>query len=121
LPPPENPLLRFHPHACATKFSVAPPGHSHEGQLYVALFGDEAPMTTERPEPVGRKVVRVDPNNWKEHDLTAAPVSRPIDVRFDPLDGVPWVLDFGFYEAEPRGRIQAQAGSGRLWKCKAWA
>ncbi len=46
LPPPEKALLRFPAHAAAVKFDIAPPSlQQWEGYLFVALFGDEVPMT----------------------------------------------------------------------------
>src|SRR5216110_1395263 len=46
LPSPEKALLRFPPHVAAVKFAVIPPTiPAYAGQLIIALFGDEAPMT----------------------------------------------------------------------------
>jgi glucose/arabinose dehydrogenase len=84
LPPPERPLLEFPPHVSAVKFDLAPECTSYAGQLFVALFGDEAPMTAPPGPRAGRSVARVDPSDWSLHPVISEPLSRPIDVRFDP-------------------------------------
>lgn len=106
---PERPLLRFPPHSAAVKFDIAP-----EGWLAVALFGDEAPLTTRLGERRGRAVVRVDPVDWTLEPLIPTSLSRPIDVRFD-RDGALWVLDFGRFEVTERG-VVAEAGTGALYQ-----
>lgn len=110
LPPPERPLLRFAPHAAAVKFDVGP-----SGALYVSLFGDEAPMTAPAGVRAGRCLVRVDCRDWSVHPIAASPLQRPIDVRVGP-DGVLFVLDFGHFEVDAAGGLDAEAGSGALWR-----
>ena len=110
LPSPARPLARFPAHAAATKFDVDP-----AGALIVALFGDEVPMTAPAGGPrVGRALARIDPTNWSYDLLDAKPISRPIDVRFDP-DGVLNILDFGRFEMRPDG-IDAEPGTGAVWR-----
>ena len=118
LPPPERPLVRFPPHAAAVKLDVAPAGTPWPGHLVVALFGDEAPMTAPPGPRVGRGLVRVDPSDWSIHSLVRAPLRRPIDVAFQ-ADGSMWVLDFGDFEMS-EGGVQAQAGTGVLWRAEPW-
>jgi glucose/arabinose dehydrogenase len=121
LPPPQTALVSFQPHAAATKFTVLPAGAPrHAGHLVVTLFGDEAPMTTvPGGPPVGRDLVRIDPDGWSVHRLhTGLPISRPIDVTTGP-DGELYVLDFGKFEMSESG-VRAEAGSGRLWRCTGW-
>jgi glucose/arabinose dehydrogenase len=107
LPLPEKPLLEFAVNAAATKMDVLP-----SGQILVALFGDERPMTGPPGPRVGRSVARIDPEDWSIH-AAAGPFRRPIDVRVQ--DGAVWVLDFGEFEMGPGG-VEAQAGTGALWK-----
>ncbi|HEX7312576.1 MAG TPA: hypothetical protein VF297_01575 [Pyrinomonadaceae bacterium] len=114
LPSPERPLLSFAPHAAAAKFDVAPEGE-WAGQLFVALFGDEVPMTAPTGPKVGRSVARVDPSDWSLHPCVRGPLLRPIDVRFGP-DGGLYVVDFGSFEMLDRGGVSAEAGSGKLWR-----
>lgn len=115
LPPPERPLLHFPPHVSAVKFDVAPPGTAFAGQLFIALFGDEAPMTAPPGPKAGRSVARVDPSDWSLHPGLEGPLSRPIDVRFAPNGEALYVLDFGQFEMSERG-VVAEAGSGKLWR-----
>src|SRR5262249_16942980 len=105
LPPPEHALVRFPPHAAATKFTLAPPRSPWAGHLVVALFGDELPMTGPSGPRVGRALALVDLDTW---DLRLVPVdgiARPIDVQVNPADGAVYVLDFGEFEMEPEGRV----------------
>jgi glucose/arabinose dehydrogenase len=116
LPPPERPLLEFPPHASAVKFDVAPAGIPFAGQLFLALFGDEAPMTAPPGPRAGRSVARVDPADWSLHPVVADPLLRPIDVRFDPAGEALYVLDFGAFEMDAKRGVVAEAGSGKLWR-----
>jgi glucose/arabinose dehydrogenase len=115
LPPPQRALLRFPPHTAAVKFDIDP----DDGQLYVALFGDEKPMTAPAGPRVGRSVVRVDPDDWSLHPLVTGPLLRPIDVRFRPTDHELYVLDFGRFEMTADGNVAAEPSSGCLWRIAA--
>jgi glucose/arabinose dehydrogenase len=117
LPPPERPLATFPPHAAATKLDLAPAGSPWAGQLFVALFGDEAPMTAPPGPRVGRGVARVDPSDWNVHPFLREPLNRPIDVRFDPTGEWLYVVDFGEFEMSDRG-VEAVPGTGRLWRLR---
>lgn len=117
LPPPERALLRFPAHVAAVKFDVAPPATPRwGGHLFVALFGDEAPMTAPPGTPrAGRSVARIDPSDWSLHPVVTGPLDRPIDVRFGP-DGALYILDFGRFEMEAERGVNAVARSGKLWR-----
>lgn len=116
LPPPEKPLLSFPSHAAAAKFAVVPEHAGRwAGQLVVALFGDEVPMTAPSGPRVGRSVVRVDPSDWSLHPLLTGP-SRPIDVQYHPAENALYVLDFGDFEMRDNGAVEATAKSGKLWR-----
>ena len=116
LPMPEKALLSFPPHTAAVKFDVAREGTTGwAGQIFVALFGDEVPMTAPSGPKVGRSVVRVDPVDWSLHPFIKGPLRRPIDVRFSQA-GEMYILDFGNFEMEAGGRVKAEAKSGRLWR-----
>jgi len=123
LPPPEPAVVEFEPHAAATNFAVAPRRGSGTlaGRLVVPLFGDEAPMTAPAGHPrVGRGLVFIDPADWSVSRLTDSPkLNRPIDVGFAPEDGALHLLDFGQFEMSDTG-VQAQAGTGRLWRWSDW-
>lgn len=116
LPPPERPLLEFAVNAAATKMALIPEGAPRwPGQILVALFGDERPMTGPAGPRVGRSLARIDPAGWSIHKTLAGPFRRPIDVKVHPRDGAVYVLDFGEFEMGPGG-VEARAGSGALWK-----
>jgi glucose/arabinose dehydrogenase len=116
LPPPEKPLVRFPPHAAAVKFDIFPNSHpQYPGQLIVALFGDEAPMTAPMGPRVGRGLARIDPTDWSLHPFIEGTLDRPIDVRIDPKKELLYILDFGKFEMKPEGGVSAVAASGKLW------
>ncbi len=116
LPAPARPLVSFPPHSAATKFAVAPSSQGRwSGHLFVALFGDEVPLTAPSGPRVGRGVVRVDPADWSMHPLAPGPYRRPIDIGFHPGDGSLHVLDFGKFEMTEHG-VDAEAATGRLWR-----
>jgi glucose/arabinose dehydrogenase len=118
LPPPESPLLRFPPHTAAVKFDVAPDNASRwAGHLFVALFGDEVPMTAPTGPKVGRSVMRVDPSDWGLHPFVQKGLLRPIDVRFGSTGQDLFILDFGSFEMLDKGGVSAEAGSGKVWRC----
>lgn len=115
LPTPERPLLSFPSHAAAAKFAVLPEdARVWAGQLFVALFGDEVPMTAPSGPKVGRSVVRVDPADWSLHPLVQEGLSRPIDVGFSPAENALYILDFGNFEMRDHGAVEAIAKSGKL-------
>lgn len=113
LPAPERPLLHFPPHTAAVKFDVAP-----SGDLFVALFGDEVPMTAPTGPKVGRSVVRVDPSDWTMHPFVQEGLLRPIDVRFHAADRALYILDFGSFEMLNRGGVSAEPNTGKVWSVK---
>jgi glucose/arabinose dehydrogenase len=118
LPPPEKPLLCFPPHTAAVKFDVAPDDASPwAGHLFVALFGDEVPMTAPTGPRVGRSVVRVDPSDWSLHPLVQDGLLRPIDVHLSRAESALYILDFGNFEMLDNGAVKAEVKSGKLWRC----
>jgi hypothetical protein len=70
LPPPDRALLHFPTHVAAVKFDVAPTTlQNWAGQIFIALFGDEAPMTAPPGPQAGRSVARIDPADWSLHSF----------------------------------------------------
>ena len=119
LPPPQQPVLRFAVNAAATKLALLPKSAPRwPGQLLVALFGDEKPMTAPAGARVGRRLVRVDPHDWSLHPFDAGPFTRPIDVQPAPDGRSVLVVDFGHFEMLGKGRIDAAPGSGKLWSVR---
>jgi glucose/arabinose dehydrogenase len=118
LPPPEKPLLLFPPHVAAVKFDVVPSTvQEYAGQLVIALFGDEAPMTVPAGGPrVGRTIARIDPSDWSLHSIATHTLNRPIDVHFHPDGNALFILDFGQFEMQSERGLSAIPGSGKLWR-----
>ena len=131
-PEPPKPVVSFEPHAAANGLAISPAGSfGFEGQAFVALFGDLAPITTPRlMTPVGFKVVRVDLETREIVDFAVnrfqGPASklphdgfeRPSHVAFGP-DGALYVTDFGEIEIAPeKAGIRIQAGTGSVWRIR---
>lgn len=118
LPPPQRSLLDFDVNACAVKMAQIPAHfRAHAGDLVVAQFGDERPMTGPPGRTAGRNLVRVCPADWSLHALPLPlPLSRPIDIAFCAHSAVAYVVDFGHFEFLADKSIAATAGSGRIWK-----
>lgn len=116
LPAPEQALVEFDVNACAVKFAVIPPGQPNAGDLLVAQFGDERPLTGPAGPQVARNLVRVCTRDWSLHAVAAKGPLRPLDVAFSP-DGLwVYVVDFGAFEFTGKKAIEARAGSGRVWR-----
>ena len=131
-PQPPYPIVSFKPHAGANGLAIAPAGaFGFEGQAFVALFGDLAPITTPRlATPVGFRVVRVDLERREIVDFAVnrieGPASklphdgfeRPSHCAFGP-DGALYVTDFGEIDIAPeKAGIRVQAGAGSLWRIR---
>ncbi len=115
-PAPEKPLMEFSVNAAAVKFDYIPddvPGLG--GQLFVALFGDEKPMTAPPGKKVGRNIARIDPNTWKLYPLPDLGLERPMDIKYNPVDKHIYILDFGYFEMTGVG-VDSKSGSGKLWR-----
>ena len=116
LPNPEKPLMEFPVNSAAVKFDLLPEtAPCFGGQLVVALFGDEKPMTAPPGKKVGRNIARIDMEDWTLHALPDLGLDRPIDVKYNPVDGYLYILDFGYFEMNGVG-VDAKSGSGKLWK-----
>lgn len=117
LPQPQRPLLEFPVNAAAVKFDLVPAAALRwGGQLLVALFGDEKPLTAPAGPKAGRSLVRVDPTDWSLHALPKSHFERPIDVKFHPSGRFFHLLDFGKFEMTGKKCVAARHSSGRLWK-----
>lgn len=128
--PPPMPIARFPCHSSADGFAIAPAGaFGHEGDAFVALFGDQVPATGKVHSPVGFKVVRVELETGIVEDFAVNAGSRegpatrvhgrglerPVAVAFDRTGEALYVVDFGVLTLkgnanEPRER------TGVLWK-----
>jgi glucose/arabinose dehydrogenase len=133
--PPETdppvPFATFSPHAGPNGFDFCrDPGFGFDGDAFVALFGDLAPVTTRPAVPVGFKIVRVDMRAGQVHDFAVnrqtGPASklphdgfeRPSHCAFGP-DGCLYVVDFGEIAIAPEvGGIRIRRGTGALWRIR---
>jgi hypothetical protein len=121
----------------AARLDIVPsdgPFRDYRGNAIIALGGDRAPWATSGAklmEPVGFKVVRVDPDvkngpvsdfvrntrglpaHLLDHEAANA-LERPVDVKFGP-DGALYILDFGPMRVE-NGREKIPDGAGRIFR-----
>jgi glucose/arabinose dehydrogenase len=89
----------------------------NEFLLFVALFGDEKPMTAPPGPRVGRAILCIDPSDWTiVATIRNQALSRPIDLRYNYADGCLYILDFGKFEINEEHHINAQSRSGKLWR-----
>jgi glucose/arabinose dehydrogenase len=129
---PPKPVVCFPPHCGSNGLAFSSGGSfGFEGQAFVALFGDLAPVTTPRlATPVGFRVVRVDVEAREIHDFAVnrvqGPASklrhggfeRPSHCVFGP-DGALYVTDFGEIDIAPEiAGIKVRAESGTLWRIR---
>lgn len=101
----------------------------HQGQAFVAQFGDMAPAAGKVLGPVGFKVVRVDPHdgvitdfavnegdeNGPASKLGRQGLERPVACRFEPKGLALYVVDFGVMSFGEKGPMPKE-GTGVLWK-----
>jgi glucose/arabinose dehydrogenase len=128
--PPPVPAARFGVHSSANGFDFSRgPSFGHAGDAFVALFGDETPITGKVLHPVGFKVVRVNVNTGVIEDFAVnrggknAPASlgggggleRPVAVRFSPDGAALYVVDFGVMLHQGKQAVPF-LNSGVLWK-----
>ncbi|HLP42761.1 MAG TPA: glucose dehydrogenase [Fibrobacteria bacterium] len=120
--------LPVHSSADGIDFSTNP-AFGHEGQAFVALFGDMAPKVGKTLEPVGFKVVRVDVakgvveefavNRKSPHGPASKEGSggleRPISLRFAPGGASLYVVDFGVIRVTHKG-VEPVPQTGVLWR-----
>jgi len=131
-PEPPRPIASFETHAAANGFDFCrDAAFGFEGEAFVALFGDLAPLTTPRQVvPAGFKVVRVHPESGRITDFavnrTQGPASklfhggfeRPSHCVFGP-DGALYVVDYGDIKLAPeKGGIRTKQGTGAVWRIR---
>lgn len=128
---PPKPLLTFEPHAASNGFDFSRGGDfGFEGDAFVALFGDAAPVTTRRMVPAGFKVVRIDVRNRRIVDFAVNKIAggasvlphegfeRPSHCEFGP-DGALYVVDWGeMVPAPERGGVEIRVETGVLWRIR---
>lgn len=129
--PTPSAYLPVHSSADGLDFSTS--AHfGHEGEAFVALFGDMAPGAGKTLAPVGFKVVRVDVKNGVVEDfalnrkgpggpasrLGTGGLERPVALRFSPGGRSLYLVDFGVMRVTDKGpRPVRQTGAlWRIWK-----
>ena len=136
---PQQPRARFGVHSSSNGFDFSrrpqgeelsrSAGFGHEGQAFVAQFGDMAPQVGKVLAPVGFQVVRVDvdtgviepfaanagPENGPASLLGIDGLERPIAARFDPSGGALYIVDFGVMTIGEQGPVP-KPRTGALWK-----
>jgi glucose/arabinose dehydrogenase len=101
----------------------------HEGEAFVAQFGDMAPQVGKVLSPVGYKIVKVNvrtgviedfavnkgkkngPASW----LKKGGLERPMAVKFDPAGTAMYVADFGIMQVTKKGSKPVE-GTSVVWK-----
>lgn len=130
-PNPPKPFVTFSDHAGPNGVDFCrDASFGFEGDAFIALFGDIAPVTTRTITPRGFKIVRVDTRNRCVEDFAvnkiAGPASelphegfeRPSHCQFGP-DGALYVVDYGEIVIAPeRGGIRMRKETGTLWRIR---
>lgn len=125
-----RPAAIFGVHSSANGFDFSrSEAFGHQGQAFVALFGDMGPKTGKLVGPVGFKVVRVEVTTGVIEDFAInrsrvnGPASlrglggleRPIAARFDPQGRALYVVDFGVMTMDGEGP-KPRLGTGSVWR-----
>lgn len=128
--PPPRPVAVLGVHASADGFDFSRnPAFGYVGEAFIAEFGDLAPVVGKVLEPVGFKVVRVDPKTGAIHDFAVnkgklngpasrvggAGLERPVAARFAPDGKALYIVDFGVM-LEHGKQSQPFGGTGALWR-----
>lgn len=130
-PDPPKPFVSLPPHAAPNGVDFCrDPAFGFEGDAFVALFGDVAPVTARPMAPVGFKVVRIDMRSREVVDFAVNKINgpasklphsgfeRPAHCQFGP-DGALYVVDWGQIDIAPEvGGIRMPLESGALWRIR---
>lgn len=129
---PPAPFVTFEPHAGSNGVAFSrSAAFGFEGDAFVALFGDVAPVTVPGAlRPAGFKVVRVDMRRRDVVDFAVNRISgpasklphagfeRPSHCAFGP-DGALYVVDWGEIKIAPEvGGLRMKKGTGTLWRIR---
>jgi glucose/arabinose dehydrogenase len=127
---PPAPVAIMAVHASANGFDISRSDvFGHQGEAFIAQFGDMVPATGKVLGPAGFKVVRVDVATGVVHDfavnsgpqngpaslLGTGGLERPVAARFSPDGTALYLVDFGVMLMGDEGPIP-QAGTGVLWR-----
>ncbi len=128
--PPPEPVAVLGVHSSANGFDFSRSNRfGYVGEAFIAEFGDMAPGVGKVLDPVGFKIVRVNPETGVIHDFainkgkTYGPASylhisgleRPTAARFDPSGNALYVVDFGILRMSGDQPMPVQ-NTGVLWR-----
>jgi glucose/arabinose dehydrogenase len=130
-PNPPKPFATFDPHAGVNGFDFCREARfGFEGDAFVTLFGDIAPITARPSTPRGFKVVRVEMKTGRVYDFAVNKIAgaasqlphegfeRPSHCQFGP-DGALYVVDYGEVHIAPEvGGIRMKKQTGTLWRIR---
>ena len=127
---PPDPAAILGVHSSSNGFDFSHNGRfGHEGEAFVAQFGDMAPEVGKVLSPVGFKVVRVNTTSGIVSDfavnkgkrngpatwLKGGGLERPVAARFDPTGSALYVVDFGILKMTKKG-AEPVKNTGVVWK-----
>jgi glucose/arabinose dehydrogenase len=126
---PPRPSAELGVHSSSNGFDFArSAAFGHVGEAFVAQFGDMSPKVGKVLQPVGFKVVRVDPatgvvTDFATNKESAGPASaqesggleRPVAVRFNPAGDALYVVDYGVMAMSDKGP-SVRKNTGVLWR-----
>ena len=125
---PPEPVAKFGVHSSSNGFDFShAAAFGYVGEAFVAQFGDMAPGVGKVLDPVGYRVVKVDPatgvidnfvankaGNGPASKLGTGGLERPNAVRFSPDGSALYIVDFGVMLTEPSPK--PIPGTGVVWK-----
>lgn len=129
---PVEPAARLGVHSASTGLDFSRSSRfGHEGDAFIAQFGDMAPGVGKVLSPVGFKVVRVEVGEGIVHDfavnrgevngpatfIDGGGLERPVAVRFDPSGEALYVVDFGVMTMGTQGP-EPRPETGVLWRIR---
>lgn len=126
-PPAPAAILPVHSSADGLDFSRNP-SFGHQGQAFVAQFGDLSPSVGKVLEPVGFRVSRVDVETGVIEDfavnrkglgpaslLGTGGLERPVALRFSPDGSSLYIVDFGIMTVNGKG-VHPREQTGVIWR-----
>jgi glucose/arabinose dehydrogenase len=127
-PPQPAAILGVHSSSNGFDFSTNA-AFGHQGQAFIAQFGDMAPEVGKVLSPVGFKVIRVDVQTGAVEDfavnkgkkngpaswLKSGGLERPVSVKFDPSGKSLYVVDFGIMKMA-KNKTLPQVKTGMIWR-----
>lgn len=130
---PPHALVPLGVHSASNLFDVSrSKDFGHEGDLFIAQFGDMAPNVGKVMAPVGFQVVRVHPKDATIHTfavnkpqgektygpasyLNAGGLERPNAAKFSPDGNALYIVDFGVMTMGPKG-ANPRKQTGVIWR-----